>query len=81
MKAEKTFGRFGYKIMGGADEPYPTNAIVQIQGCGPSVVAIISEHLMCAQEVDRFIAAAHADLDKVAKHAKAALAKANGQRV
>jgi hypothetical protein len=76
MKAAKTIGRFGYKLMGGADEDYPTNAIVQVS----AAEAVISAHLMTPGEIDHFIDTAHADLDKVRQQAKAALALANARR-
>ena len=77
MKTAERFARFGYELMGGADEPFPANAIVQISAAN----AAISEHLMTAQEIDYFIDTAQAELDKIRQQAKAALARANGSRV
>ena len=76
MKTAKPYGKFGLNVMGGADEDYPTRAIVQITARGK----VISEHLMTACEIDDFITAAKADLDKVQHQAKAMLARANRVR-
>ncbi len=74
----KTIGRFSFKIMGG--KASHTNAVVLITlGAWSSQngTLCISPHLMTAREIDEHTDALKADLDTVARQAKAALAKAN----
>lgn len=81
MKIKKTQGRFGFSLVGGKDEPYPTSAIVQICVKSSSLSRtpdiVISEHLMTISEIDHYIDQAVADLEAIRIMAKKAIQKAN----
>lgn len=82
MENEETIGQFGFHIVGGKDEPHPTDPNVQIyvrsSALSRSADLAISPHLMTATEIDRFIDEAVAALQEIRIDAKNALATANG---
>ena len=81
MESEETVGHFGFHLVGGRDQPHPTDPNIQIyvmsSALSRSADLAISPHLMSAAEIDRFIDEAVADLQAIRIDAKKALATAN----
>ena len=80
-----TIGRFDFEIdkMGKGDGSLPLPPQVRFtidhHGQSRSGMPTISETLTSAAEIDRYVTEAKADLDAVAKRAKAALLRANAE--
>ena len=81
MQIEQTKGRFGFHLMGGSDEPHPSDPVVQIyvksSTLSRSADLAISVRLTTATEIDQFIDDAIAALQAIGRDAKCALAAAN----
>ena len=80
MHIEKTTGKFGYHLVGGADEPEHARPDVQIfvrsSSLSQKADLAISPHLSTEAEIDQFINDALVALESVRADAKAALMKA-----